>query len=674
MKLNFKNICICSMVATVGLVMPACNDFLDRKPISNITPEQYFNSAEELAAYAINYYTTIIADYAGGYNAGPINADSHTDNMIVGEANTDYYVPGRWLVPSSSKMDLSLIRGMNYFLETVLPKYEADLITGADEDIKQYIGEIYYLRAAVYFDRLVSYGDFPIITKVYPDQADELIEASKRAPRNEVARFILEDLDKAISMLKTGSAYNKVRISRELALLMKSRVALFEGTFEKYHRGTPRIPGEQGWPGAAMSYNQGKTFDIDGDINFFLTEAMSAAKEVADNHSLVQNTEVLNPAVNQLYGWNSYFEMFSMPNPSSVDEVLLWRQFDSDLSVTHGYIPYIQQGGNNGVTKSYVDAFLMENGLPIYAASSGYKGDLTIDDQKTNRDGRLQLFLFGETTVLTNEDSITYYGAPNVIGLTEHRDRTGFRIRKHYCYDQTQIAGGIRGTNGLVIARAAEAYLNYMEAAYLKNGSIDNKAASYWSQIRERAGVDPDFNKTIAVTDLSKEPDWAVYSGSQKVDATLYNIRRERRCEFIGEGTRRRDLLRWRAFDALFAENMGNYIPEGVNFWTKMYEDEAYMKVDEDGNITSESGLIEQADGVSSANVSNRNDSKYLRPYRVIKENNEVWNGYQWMKAYYLSPISILDLTLASPDSQLGTSNLYQNPYWPTVASSSALE
>lgn len=363
-----------------------------------------------------------------------------------------------------------------------------------------------------------------------------------------------------------------------------------------------------------------------------------------------------------------------MPNPSSVDEVLLWRQFDSDLSVTHGYIPYIQQGGNNGVTKSYVDAFLMENGLPIYAASSGYKGDLTIDDQKTNRDGRLQLFLFGETTVLTNEDSITYYGAPNVIGLTEHRDRTGFRIRKHYCYDQMQIAGGIRGTNGLVIARAAEAYLNYMEAAYLKNGSIDNKAASYWSQIRERAGVDPDFNKTIAVTDLSKEPDWAVYSGSQKVDATLYNIRRERRCEFIGEGTRRRDLLRWRAFNALFAENMGNYIPEGVNFWTKIYEDEAYMKVDEDGNITSESGLIEQADGVSSANVSNRNDSKYLRPYRVIKENNEVWDGYQWMKAYYLSPISILDLTLASPDSQLETSNLYQNPYWPTVASSSALE
>lgn len=674
MKLNFKNICICSMVATVGLVMPACNDFLDRKPISSITPEQYFNSAEELAAYAVNYYTTIIADHAGGYNAGPINSDGDTDNMVVGEANTNYYAPGRWLVPSSSKIDYSLIRAMNYFLETVLPKYEAGAITGAEDDIKQYIGEIYYMRAVVYFDRLVSYGDFPIITKVLQDQSAELIEASKRAPRNEVARFILEDLDRAISMLKTGSAYNKVRISRELALLMKAKVALFEGTFEKYHKGTPRVPGEPGWPGAAMSYNQGKTFNIDGEIDFFLTEAMSASKEVADNLSLTQNSKVQNPAVNQLYGWNPYFEMFSMPNPSTLDEVILWRQFDADLSVTHGYMPYIQDGGNNGVTKSYVDAFLMENGLPIYAANSGYKGDVSIDQQKTNRDGRLQLFLFGETTLTANEDSLVYYKAPTVIGLTEHRDRTGFRIRKHFCYDQTQIRNGIRGTNGLVVARAAEAYLIYLEASYVKNGTIDNTAASYWRQIRERAGVDPDFNKTIAATDLSKEPDWGVYSGSQKVDATLYNIRRERRCEFIGEGIRRRDLLRWRSYDAMFPENMGAYIPEGVNFWTEMYKDESFLKVDEDGNITTESGLIEQADGVSSANVSNRNDSKYLRPYRVIKENNEVWNGYQWMKAYYLDPISILDLTLASPDANLEGSNLYQNPYWPTIASSSAIE
>ena len=60
--------------------------------------------------------------------------------------------------------------------------------------------------------------------------------------------------------------------------------------------------------------------------------------------------------------------------------------------------------------------------------------------------------------------------------------------------------------------------------------------------------------------------------------------------------------------------------------------------------------------------------------HRFLEENNEVWDGYQWRKAYYLSPYSVLELTLASPDSKLETSNLYQNPYWPTKASAPALE
>ena len=673
MKINIKHICIYSVMAATGLLTSSCNDFLEREPISNITPEQYFNTADELGNYAINYYTNLFRNDAGGYNVGPINGDADTDNLVSGDANTDRFAKGRWLVPASTNMDFSLIRAMNFFLERVLPKYEAGEISGSEADIKQYIGEIYFLRSMIYFDRMTAFGDFPIITEVLPDETGALIEASPRMPRNEVARFILEDLDKAIDLLQTGSAYKKVRISREVALVQKSKVALYEATFEKYHRGTPRVPGEPGWPGANMPYNQGKTFNIDGEIDFFLTEAMKAAAEVADNCPLTTNSKVWNPALNQVYGWNPYFEMFSMPDPSDLPEVLMWRQFNSTQSVTHGYIAYIREGGNNGMTKSYVDAFLMDNGLPIYAANSGYQGDTSIDQQKTSRDGRLQLFLFGETTAVTNSDSIRYFN-PNVIGLTEHRDRTGFRIRKHYTYDPAQHESGITGTNGQIYYRSVDAYLNYIEASYLKNGVIDSKADSYWRQIRERAGIDPDYTKTIAATDLTKEPDWAIYSGSTVVDPTLYNIRRERRCEYIGEGARKNDLVRWRSYDALFPENMGTYIPEGVNFWTEMYKNESYEKTDSEGNPTGETALVEQADGVSSANISSRKDSKYIRPYRIIKENNEVWNGYQWAKAYYLNPISIRDLTLTSTDSQIENSVMYQNPYWPTVASASALE
>lgn len=78
---------------------------------------------------------------------------------------------------------------------------------------------------------------------------------------------------------------------------------------------------------------------------------------------------------------------------------------------------------------------------------------------------------------------------------------------------------------------------------------MDAKAIKYWKEIRSRAGVSDNIDMTIAATDLSKENDWAKYSAGQLVDPTLYNIRRERRVELMSEGTRMRDLKRWRALD-----------------------------------------------------------------------------------------------------------------------------
>lgn len=71
---------------------------------------------------------------------------------------------------------------------------ETGSIKGNSTNIKHYIGEGYFLRAYQYFYRLRKLGDFPIIKEVLPDNKEALVEASKRQPRNEVARFILQDL------------------------------------------------------------------------------------------------------------------------------------------------------------------------------------------------------------------------------------------------------------------------------------------------------------------------------------------------------------------------------------------------------------------------------------------------------------------------------------------------
>ncbi|MBR5661069.1 MAG: RagB/SusD family nutrient uptake outer membrane protein [Bacteroidales bacterium] len=662
--------------AATLLLSAGCNDFLDRQPITNITPEKYFKSADELAAYTINYYETFFTTYRNNWNVGPIWEDASTDNLVRGGSDNSttlqYFSPsnGRFLVPAGQNTStaFSRIRICNYFFEQVLPKLESGALSG--NDVNHYVGEMYVMRAQAYFYALRTFGDFPIIETVLPDDNDVLVEASKRAPRNEVARFILSDLDKAIGLLSNGA---KNRITKDLALLIKSRVALFEGTFEKYHKGSGRVPGDSNWPGA--SKNSGKSFDIDGEVKFFLGQCLDAAQQVADAHQLTSNSHVFNPDTGkqQVYGWNPYFEMFYQPDASGIDEVILYREYSVDQGVTTAMPSYIREGGNCGPTRSHVDGFLMANGLPIYAEGSGYMGDETLDLQQEGRDERLQLFVFNNSDLecySTGEASL--FVAPEFLEQPEHRDVTGFRIRKHYCYDEAFAKSGLIATNDQILYRAAEAYLNYIEAYYELNGNVGGKADTYWKAIRTRAGVDPDYTKTIAATDLSKEDDWGKRSGETLVDATLFNIRRERRCEFIGEGFRWNDLIRWRSFDHLMTEK---WIPEGANLWGGPLKDnEKYLKKDAAGNVTTESAFIECASGKSDANISARTDSKYVRPLRVIFDNNEVFDGYTWHKAYYLQPYGLQDLTLTSTDGSVENSVAYQNPYWPTQASEGAIE
>ena len=259
------------------------------------------------------------------------------------------------------------------------------------------------------------------------------------------------------------------------------------------------------------------------------------------------------------------------------------------------------------------------------------------------------------------------FGEPALFELQEVRDLTGYRIRKCLTYKKDQIiSGSDQSTTGCIIYRGVEAYLNYLEAYYLRNGKVDGKAAQYWTAIRKRGGVDTDYEKTIRNTDMSKEVDWAKYSGSTLVDATLFNIRRERRCEFIGEGMRWDDLMRWRAMDQLLTTK---YIPEGFNFWDEAYDDYVAMK-----NDKGEPKYKIVSDGSSTANMSAKELGKYVRPYSIVKANNAVFDGYTFANAYYLYPVPIRQMELLSPDRSVNNSVLYQNPYWPSKTSEPAIE
>ena len=497
-------------------------------------------------------------------------------------------------------------------------------------------------------------------TSVFNKHMDEIVYFFEVTNYNVV---IIEDLDRAIELMSLTTDNGKNRLTKNVALLFKSRVALFEATWLKYHKGTDRVPGGPGWPGAQQEYNAGFSIDIDKEVDWFLEQAMDASAQVADRISLTKNTGIYNPDSNP-YNWNPYFEMFSAVDMEPIDEVLFWRAYSSVQGVTHSVSSYLCKGGGDlGYTRSLVDACLMKNGLPIYAPNSGYAGDVTIENVKKDRDDRLQLFM-GAPSDCSRLDPYETYKYPKILEQTNDRCPTGYTVRKFLTYDPAQvvIGSGAVNTYGCLLFRSVEANLNYIEACYEKNGSLDPKAIKYWKEIRSRAGVSDNIDMTIAATDLSKENDWAKYSAGQLVDPTLYNIRRERRVELMSEGTRMRDLKRWRALD-----QVENYQVEGFNLWGGELET---LYVDEAGN----SLLIPEGTSDTQPNVSNKENSSYLRVNQIVKKNNLLYDGYTWIPANYLEPISAINFTLTSsnPDD-LESSTIYQNPGWSKIANEPAI-
>ena len=611
-------------IAAVGMV--SCDDYLDITPPSKVSPEGYFNNTDQLKTYLDKYYANYdnwystddthggeLPSHFGSQNGSPYYDDNATDNN---QGTNNRYIKDEWTVPQKDgKWKFDNIRIWNYFINTAKEKYANGSISGADADIKHYMGEGYFMRALEYYFRLRTLGDFPIITETLPDDQAVLTAASQRRPRNEVARFIVANLDTAITYLKNDMG--KTRISKNAALLLKSRVALYEATWEKYHAGTAMVPNGPGWLGSTKDYLKNYQYDANNEITYFLQQAMDASSQVADAVQLTENNSSIRQTAADAV--NPYYDMFASHDPRSYSEVIMCRLFKDGVS-THHFNHYMYSGGNTGYTRQFEKTFLMKNGLPIYAAGSGYAGDDYIADTKKDRDERWQLFMYapGQAKAVENISTIEYFpDAPQVYKAdSKNATSTGYIQGKGHSMDYSdQILG--RDQTAFVVYRAAEAYLNYIEASYELNGNIDSKADKYWRELRTRAGVDPDYNKTIAATDMQKEAenDWGAYSHGQIIDKTLYNIRRERRCEFIGEGFRLDDLYRWRSLDQL-----NGYQLEGCKIFGPMK------------TLFGDNLVYDQADE-SKNNVSSPSLSLYLRPNQKTKANS-YYNGFFFYQAH----------------------------------------
>jgi hypothetical protein len=182
-------------------------------------------------------------------------------------------------------------------------------------------------RGWVVADKVSLYGDYPWIDKELNTDSEELF--AERTPRETVMTNVLADLDYACetSRIIGVTEMHPGRLNRWCALLIKSRICLFEGTWRKYHGGN--------------------------DVNAWLQAAADAAKELID-----KGPYKLYSTGDPLHDYNAIFQRTDL---TGVDEVMYWRRYAQGVIANSWQIYYYM----STVTKNMVEDYLCTDGLPI---------------------------------------------------------------------------------------------------------------------------------------------------------------------------------------------------------------------------------------------------------------------------------------------------------------------
>ena len=343
-----KNIILYSFIALLSGTA-GCSDMLDEYPLDAISPETYYNNADELRS-ATNQFYGMFPGAASGYTE---SAD------VVCIFNLPAEVQGIRTVPTSGGgWNWEYLRAVNFYL--------SHSVRCDDVDAREHFdGIARFFRAYFYFEKVKRFGEVPWFDRELSSTDPELFRP--RDSRDFIMDKILDDLTYAINNISDKKdLYN---VTHWTALALKSRICLFEGTFRKYHG----IPG----------------------FEKFLNECATASKLFIDNapYALYQT------------GAKPYRDLFSSMNAIE-EEVILARDYDRSQNVMHeaNANTLSPTYGRPGMNKKIVNSYLMTNG-DRFTDQPGYE-TMQYYDEMQNRDPRLTQTVVGPGYMRINSDKV----------------------------------------------------------------------------------------------------------------------------------------------------------------------------------------------------------------------------------------------------------------------------
>lgn len=546
-----KQIRLYILLFTLMQTASCSKDYLNKIPLDQQTEATSFQTYENFKTYAWGLY-----DLFDGYGQGPI---LNTATFLFEEANSDNLCytasvnSNEWAyqlktIPSSGgDWDFSFIRRVNIMLDNI----DKSAMSATDKDHWKSVG--YLFRSGRYMQLLSKFGDVPWLEHVVKDSDQDILYAA-RTSRDIVAQNILDNLLWAEAHIKpAGDGANTVNVHVVRALI--SRFGLFEGTWRKY-RGL-------------------------SNAEIYLQASVTAsAKLTADFPGLSAD----------------YDQIFNSEDLAGKSGIILYRSYAAGQNV-HGVQRYLRSSEwYFDLSKDAVESYLCRDGKPI-STSSLYAGDVSINDEFRYRDRRLYLTVLPPYRVFTTTDATgdvvtsqntrfwKHTGLPsdreymdtmslistdgfkrlpylqavgNVMRTSPHfrkfNEGQGFCVTQlgyyfYKFYNYHTDASGFVNTTDAPIFRVEEALLNYAEASY-ELGNFDQAVADLTiNRLRKRVKM-PD----MIVADIDASFD---LNRDSEVEPLLWEIRRERRVELMGEGFRFNDLRRWKKGNYLNKQQLG---------------------------------------------------------------------------------------------------------------------
>lgn len=525
---------------------------LDMEPKTQLADTNYWQTPDHFKLFATQFY---------GWTVDFKQLDDSPHSDVRSDLRTgitlDVYSNGTNSIPSSDKTytnNYNRIRQVN----TLLQQAEG---YAAPADIETSVGEAHFFRAYCYFDLLQVYGDV-IITRT-PLDIDSPEMQMARNSRDEVVDFILEDLEEAIRLLPEAneiSSKDEGRLSSQAASAFLSRVALYEGTWQKFRNG-----GQNNDRSSAL-------LDI----------AVTSAHDVIESGFF----ELFAP---EELGTEAYKYLFILENdksnPAGITksgnkEYIFTRRHDPTLASIGFNITQGRLGNAVYVTRKMANMYLQSNGLPINPQTWDYS---KVDSEFKDRDNRMSntLMIPGHTYWGTGGGRIDWTGSAEEIANASHKNfmpstGTGYFPHK-WCCERDGVPTGMEAYDYPII-RYAEVLLNYAEAVFERDDKIsDEDLAISLNLTRKRVNPNmPDLtNAFVSANNLDMRTE----------------IRRERTVEFYDENFRIDDLKRWKTAEEEMPMNLTGVKWRGTEYETK-WSDASSKTMDAEGCIIYEQGRV----------------------------------------------------------------------------------